>query len=209
MTSRSSWFFALSLGLLAVVPAHAQDRGFQRDTMPVPDSIVKEAPVPRAAFVRAMLLPGWGHLYLGETRRAGVYFALETSSYFMLAKTMSRLGDVKERRDRLVDAGTDSLNTAMAQDTALARKLADPEAFEAALAAYPGLQHERSLTRAREQQRQDWITYTLFFTFVSAVDAYVTAHLKDFPGDIMTTIPTDGGLSLGVRMPVGNIGRSR
>jgi len=191
--------------VLAAGPATAQDPGFQRDTMPVPDSVVVDKPLPRGAFIRAMILPGWGHLYLGETRRAGVYFALETTSYFMLAKTLSKLSDVKERRDRLVTLGTDSLTAEMAQDTALARILADPVAFETALAAYPGLQHERSLTRAREQQRQDWITYTLFFTFVSAVDAYVTAHLKDFPGDIMTTVPSSGGLSLGVRLPVGSV----
>jgi hypothetical protein len=91
----------------------------------------------------------------------------------------------------------------MAADTALARQLEDPLAYEAALLTYPGLQNARSLARARREQRQDWVTYTLFFTFAAAVDAYVTAHLKDFPGEVQTLPAADGGLSLRVSVPVG------
>jgi hypothetical protein len=90
----------------------------------------------------------------------------------------------------------------MAADTALARELSDPDAFEAALLTYPGLQNARSLRGAREQQRQDWIVYTAVFTFIAAVDAYVTAHMQDFPAELTTSRSDDGGVSVGVRLPV-------
>ena len=76
------------------------------------------------------------------------------------------------------------------------------DAYEAALLTYPGLQNARNLVSSREQQRQDWIVYTAVFTFIAAVDAYVTAHLKDFPADLSTSRASDGGVSIGVSLPV-------
>ena len=184
--------------------ASAQNPVLGPDTMPVADTIPQELPTPRAAFVRALLVPGWGHAYLGETRRAVAYGALQTTSWFMLVKTLSRLGDIQERDDALTALARDSLNAAMAADSVLARQLEDPDRFETALLTYPGLENARNLVGAREQQRQDWIVYTSFFTFVAAVDAYVTAHLKDFPADISTSRSADGGVSIGVRLPVGS-----
>jgi hypothetical protein len=189
--------------VLLAAPASAQDPVLQPDTMPVADTIPQELPSPRAAFARAMVIPGWGHAYTGEYRRGAVYFALQSTSWFMLVKTLRRLDEVQDRDRRLTRLATDSLEIAIAADTALARQLEDPLAYEAALLTYPGLQNARSLARARRGQRQDWVTYTLFFTFAAAVDAYVTTHLKDFPGEVQTLPSTDGGLSLSVSVPVG------
>ena len=41
------------------------------------------------------------------------------------------------------------------------------------------------------------------FTFAAGIDAYVAAHLKDFPGDITTTPEPDGGMSVRFSFPVG------
>ncbi|HSJ30875.1 MAG TPA: DUF5683 domain-containing protein [Longimicrobiales bacterium] len=188
---------------LSATPARAQDPVLDPDTMPVADTIPRELPSPRAAFVRAMVVPGWGHLYTGEYTRGAVYFTLQSTSWFMLVKTLRRLDEVEDREDRLTALATDSLEAAMAADSALAEDLQDPEAYETALLGYPGLQNARSLARARRQQRQDWITYTLFFTFAAAVDAYVTAHLKDFPGEVIAEPAPGGRMDLGVQIPVG------
>ncbi|HEX6133204.1 MAG TPA: DUF5683 domain-containing protein [Longimicrobiales bacterium] len=194
----------LILPVLAGAPVRAQNPVLQPDTMPVADTIPSELPSPRGAFVRALLVPGWGHVYIDEYTRGGVYFSLQSASWFMLVKTLRKLSDVKERDSRLTRLAVDSLEQAMAADTALARMLTeDPVAYENALLTYPGLQHTRGLVDSRKQQRQDWITYTLFFTFAAAVDAYVSAHLKDFPADVTTEPAQGGGLRIGVHVPLG------
>jgi hypothetical protein len=196
---------ALVLVLLCVAaPAAAQqDPVLPPDTIPVADTIPRELPSPQRAFARAMLVPGWGHVYAGDYRRAAVYASLQTTSWFMLIKTLRRLDEVQDRDDRLTRLASDSLAIEIEADTALARQLADPDAYNTALLGYPGLANARSLARARREQRQDWITYTLFFTFAAAVDAYVTTHLKDFPGEVRTLPSSDGGMNLSIRIPVG------
>jgi hypothetical protein len=199
----------LSLACLAVIgtatPVRAQNPVLEPDTMPVADTIPRELPSPRAALVRAMLVPGWGHLYTQEYTRGAVYFAIQSTSWFMLGKTIRRLNEVADREDRLRVLAADSLELEMAADPELAEALEDPDAYEEALLTYPGLRNARNLARARRQQRQDWITYTLFFTFAAAVDAYVTAHLKDFPTDIIAEPTVGGQFDLGVRIPVGSM----
>jgi hypothetical protein len=196
------WGACLSFTLTAA-PALAQNPVLEPDTMPVADTIPTEFPSPRAAFLRAVVVPGWGHVYSGEYTRGAVYFTLQSTSWFMLVKTIRRLNDVQDRDERLTGLAIDSLEAAMAADPALAEQLSDPDAYEEALLTYPGLGNARSLVRARRQQRQDWIAYTLFFTFAAGVDAYVTAHLKDFPADIIAQPGLDGRLDLGLGIPVG------
>jgi hypothetical protein len=189
--------------LCAALPVQAQDPVLEPDTMPVADTIPRDLPSPRAAFLRAVLVPGLGHAYMDEYTRGAVYFSLQSTSWFMLVKTIRRLNDVQDRDERLTGLAADSLAAAMAADSALAEALEDPDAYEDALLTYPGLQNARSLVRARRQQRQDWVAYTLFFTFAAAVDAYVTAHLKDFPADVIAEPAAGGRLNLGVQIPIG------
>ena len=194
---------AAVLGILLAAPAFAHDPVLEPDTMPVADTIPRELPSPRAAFLRALVIPGWGHVYADEYTRGAVYFSLQSTSWFMLVKTLRRLDEVEDRDDRLTALAVDSLEAAIAADSILAEQLEDPEAYETALLTYPGLANARNLARARRQQRQDWITYTLFFTFAASVDAYVTAHLKDFPADVIAE-PLDGGrYEIGLRVPLG------
>jgi hypothetical protein len=206
MTGRLICCFAIT-AILAVAtgtaPSAAQEPVVTEDMLPPVDSIAPEAPLPRAAFVRSMILPGWGHFSIGEHRRGAVYATLQTTSWLMLAKTMNRLGDARDIERALAAAGSDSLRLLMAADTAVARQLEDPAAFERALAQHPGLADAGSLVRSRQRHRQDWIVYTIVTTFASAIDAYVTAHLSDFPREIAARPTADGGLALSVRLPLG------
>lgn len=204
MRHRIAFCLPFALVLCAAPPVRAQNPVLEPDTMLVADTIPDEPPSPRAAFIRAALVPGLGHVYLGEYTRGAVYFSIQSASWFMLVKTLHRLDEVEDRDELLTALADDSVRGAMWADPVLNKQLrADPDAYEAALLTYPGLQNARSLARARRQQRQDWVTYTLFFTFAAAVDAYVTAHLKEFPADITLRPAGGGGLEMRVHLPFG------
>jgi hypothetical protein len=191
--------------LLPVAAASASAQALPPDTLtPVAEPIPREAPLPRAAFIRALVLPGWGHFAIGEYRRGAVYATLQGASWAMLFTTVNRVGSARDEERVLNVRGVDSLTAAMAADTALARRLgADPQAYESALLTYPGLRDARNLVMSRERHQQDWIVYTLVFTFASAIDAYVTAHLADFPVEVTATRGPGGSSSLRFSVPVG------
>ncbi|MEO5510935.1 MAG: hypothetical protein ABIV28_01825 [Longimicrobiales bacterium] len=209
---RRSVFF-LVVALVLPVHAAAQTGGSRPpaqvpvgDTLMVADTVPKEDHVARNAFARALILPGWGHFGLGATRRGMVFVALEGTSWFMLVKTLTKLNQAQNKADGFEAVASDSLNILMAGDTAKARILADPDAFEAALAANPQVIASRNLVGSRKEQRQDWITYTLFFTMASAVDAYVAANLRDFPVDVSALPRRDGSFAISFSLPMGKVG---
>lgn len=196
----------IACAALAAVPVARPAAAQVAETPPaavVPDTIPDEAPVPRNAFVRSLLVPGWGHMYIGEPRRGAFFIATQSASWFMLVKTIGRLNDARVSARETEVLGRDSLYSAMAADTALARQLSVPTAFNETLLEFRGLADRQALASTRERHRQDWIVYTVVLTFAGAVDAYVAAHLKDFPGDITAAPMPGGGASLRVTVPVG------
>lgn len=204
MTRRLLFVSVLLAALLPALPAAGQEP-VPPDTLPVVDvdTATSTGPRPRSVFIRAMILPGWGHASIGEYRRGAVYFTLQASSWAMLGKTIHKLNDVRDRERGLALLARDSLDALIAADTTAARELEDPLAYEEALLEYPGIAHARSLIQSRRRHRQDWIVYTVVTTFAAAIDAYVTAHLADFPRDV-TAVPTaDGGVALSIRVPIG------
>jgi len=190
--------------LLLAAPTAAQE--VPADTVPR-DTTVRANSGPRNAFIKAMLVPGWGHFSIGSEKRGLFYVALEGSSWFMLVKTLRKLGDAKDRKGEFTLLARDSLDALMAVDSLARQRLEDPVVYDQAVAANPNVASAGKLVTAREQQRQDWIAYTLFFTFLSAVDAYVTAQLSAFPGDITVAPANQGGVLLRVDMPLPAPGR--
>lgn len=199
--------FIAALLVAVIVPAATAtaQEPVPPDTLPVVDvdTAVNGGPRPRTVFIKAMVVPGWGHASIGAYRRGAVYFTLQAASWAMLGKSIHRLNDVRDRERGLVALGRDSLDALIAADTAIARELEDPEAYEQALLEYPGIQGARNLIVARQRHRQDWIVYVIVTTFASAIDAYVAAHLADFPREVTTAPTVDGGVALSIRVPIG------
>ena len=208
MTRRLVLVGALLAVLVAAAPpaVHAQDPVLRPDTIEgVADTIPREFPVPRGAFIRALLVPGWGHLYIHAPKRGAVYFALQSTSWFMLIKTIRKLNDVRDEVALRESAASDSLDLLLEQDTMKARQFREnPALYEQEIVRIdPELEGKRNLVVSRRRHRQDWIVYTLFFTFAAAADAYVSAHLMDFPGEITTSRSPDGGFAIGLQLNVG------
>ena len=156
---------------------------------------------PRTALFRSLLIPGWGQASVRAYTRGGVFFATQSASWYMLLKTLSKLGDAQDIEERRIAFISDTLRARMALDTALARQLADPVVFRERVESDSSITRVRNLIEARKQQRQDWVTYTLFFTFASCVDAFVAAQLADFPAAIEARPRPAGGLDFQVSVP--------
>lgn len=166
------------------------------DTLAVPpDSAAARGPSTSGAFLRGVLLPGWGHAVSGSKTRGAFYFSAETLAGWMLFKTWRRLGAARDQVG-LLEA---ELAAALA-----ARGVTDLAEVEAALDEHERLLEARGLVDAREEQREDWIAAAIFALLVSGVDAFVSAHLKDFPEPLtIEGNPVGGRVEVGVRVPLG------
>jgi hypothetical protein len=163
---------------------------------------VRRFPSPGGAFIRSLVIPGWGQSEFGAYVRGGVYFSGWTANWFMNFKNQVR---VREARNRL-DLRTDQIRAALIADAP------DPDSMRAVLDTTNVLQEAvradaigadlRELIRSREQQREDWIAWSVFWLLASGIDAFVTAHLADFPAAIDLEANPDRSVSLRVDVPL-------
>ena len=89
----------------------------------------------------------------------------------MAYKTNALLDSARQRQQLLEEAVT----------AELLRNGVEEEALEAQLAENERVEDARLLTTARSEQLEDWIAPIVFFVFFGGADAYVSAHLADFP----------------------------
>lgn len=197
---RSFRLLAAIFGLLiGAILAPAPATGQQGLTAVPVDSLALGAPgvSPGGAFLRAVLLPGWGHASIGSYNRGAVYFAAEAATAFGLVKTRLRLSEARERLD---------LQRAFRRETLLRSGITDAEELATALEEDEGLQELRGLVEARQQQQEDWAALGIFLLLLSGADAYVSAHLKDFPTPLELEAASAGGgrmeLSVAVKLPL-------
>jgi hypothetical protein len=193
---------AALLGVVIAVlalPAAAQE---VRPT--VPDTTAPRLRLkPSTALLRSIVLPGWGQFSLGERVRGTVYLAGHGANAFMLTKTLLKLADARSERDDYRDAARADIELEARTDTALARRLRDnPLLLEQMVDSTGAVVGAESLVQSREQQREDWITLAAFWMLASGADAFVAAHLSDFPGDVAAEPRPGGGLLLRWTLPV-------
>lgn len=117
---------------------------------------------PRGAFLRSLAVPGWGQSATGAPARGGIYFALEAGSLWMVYKSDRKLAEAERQEAELRRTGQ------------LAPTARSP------------------LVRDRRNQREDWITLSVFWAFFAGADAFVGAYLRDFDANV-GVIPTPGG----------------
>lgn len=192
--------FVLLFLLARALPALAQQAPQPVQPTPAPEDSVRGIR-PGTAFVRSLIFPGWGQWSAGAKTRAGIFFTLQSASYYMLVKTLNKLGDARDVESDRIELVSDSLRLAMSEDTMLNRLLSDPLQFKAEVDSSETVLDIRRLIDSRKEQRQDWIAYTLFLTLASGVDAFVAAHLADFPATISTRPGPAGGMNVQVSVP--------
>jgi len=97
---------------------------------------------------------------------------LESSSAYMLVKTQRTL---TAARDRVI------FREEAATRRAMEAGLSDPDSIAAFLESDEGVEDARLLAESRSQQREDWIAFGLAMLLLGGADAFVSAHLSDFP----------------------------
>jgi len=178
--------------------APAQDAPQEAPEAVALDSTALFSPVtPSKAFLRAVLVPGWGHASIGTHTRAGFYFALEATTVYGLLRTRTRLNEVTARAEFRENVLREGL---------AAQGIVEFDEIESALEADARLDNLRDLEEARRQQREDWAALGIFLLLLSGADAFVSAHLQDFPEpiQIQATSLGNGRVEVGFRIELGN-----
>jgi hypothetical protein len=146
---------------------------------------------PTGALLRSFLIPGWGQAAAGSTQRGAVYFTFESLGLWMILKTSKTLGSARdiqnmrrrEVEDRLISGGTvDGLAALIDADTTVVSA--------------------QNLVQIRKQQREDWLAFGVFALLLGGADAFVAAHLADFPEPLEAAIRPlpDMGVEFGFRV---------
>ncbi|MEX0980315.1 MAG: hypothetical protein WDZ89_04420 [Gemmatimonadota bacterium] len=163
-----------------LLPRQALLRGIPRVTPPrapgaVPPSPLQQEPPdrisPGGAFLRSLIVPGWGHAATGSYTRGGFYFMAQSGTAWMLVRTGANRNSARAIRD-------------LRSETAEARFLAEgvhPDSIPLRVQADPGVASAQALVDARSQQFEDWAALGIFLVLIGAADAFVAGHLQDFP----------------------------
>ena len=111
---------------------------------------------PMGAFLRSLLVPGWGQAVTGRHVAGAVFATWEGVSAMMTLKARSEFRYLRE-------AGSGNVG-------------------------------------AKRQEVQDWLVLWIFNHLFSGAEAFVSAHLQDFPKDLkIRAVP--GGVGLSVPAP--------
>ena len=188
------WVF----GVLALAgsPAQAQLTGTgdtDPDSLTAADSIPAGLS-PSGAFLRSAIIPGWGHVETGSVTRGAFYFGWESLTGWMIYKSHRRLGAARRQVTLWEDRVT----------ARLIREGVPPENIEGRLEGHTELIRLRGLVDARVEQREDWAALGIFILVLSGVDAFVSAHLRDFPEPLSVEgDPTTGTIEVAFHLPLG------
>lgn len=160
------------------------------------EAAVSQGVTPRGAFLRSLVMPGWGQAAAGSYSRAIFYAVAEAASATMIIKSHQFLGSA---RDRV------ALRIADAERRAALAGIVEPDSVLAFVDEDESVVGARGLEESRLQQREDWIAFGLFMLFLGGADAFVSAHLSDFPDPLVVNpVPGQEGppaIEVGIRLP--------
>ncbi len=158
------------------------------------------AVTPRGAFLRSLVLPGWGHVAAGAHGRAAFYVAAQGGSGWMLAKSLERRRSANRFR---------ASEMRLVEDEIRAAGVSRPDSVRLLAMADPRVERWEELVEVRSDQVEDWIALSVFLALLGATDALVAAHMADTPEPLSIRILPEGrggGWSLTLSLPWGGRG---
>ena len=158
----------------------------------------QEGPItPGGAFARSLVLPGWGHVAVGAPTRGAFYIAAQSATGWMLWKSASR------RRTALRFRRTELRSV---EQEIRRGGILDPDSVRFLAEGDERVERWDELVERRGDQVEDWAALGLFLVFLGATDAFVSAHLADFPEPLSLEVfpRMGGGWEVGLRLPFGS-----
>lgn len=169
----------------------AGDSAATADSAGAADSAASR-PSPAGAFLRGALVPGWGHAASGSLTRGAFYFGFEATAGWMVFKTARRLRVAREQ----VAVWEERITARLAR-----LGVTDPDEVESELQRHEEVLRLRTLVDSREEQREDWVAVVIFTLLMSGVDAFVSAHLRNFPDPLTVEGDPGGTVEVAIRVP--------
>ncbi|TVR66812.1 MAG: hypothetical protein EA422_01270 [Gemmatimonadales bacterium] len=148
---------------------------------------------PGGAFVRSLILPGWGHAATGSHFRGAFYVAAQSGAVWMLSKSLSGHREARRMRDQEIQAVRGSLRAA---------GVTQPDSLRVLTNQDPRVGAWDDMVDRRSEEVEDWIAATLVLLLLQAVDAFVAGHLMDHPEPLSMDISpgVSGGWEVGLRV---------
>jgi hypothetical protein len=146
------------------------------------------------AFLRSLLVPGWGHVATRTYVRGGFYVAAQSSAFWMLWKSATQRSEARRLRFEERDVVLERLR---------AQGVTDPDSLRILADADPAMEEWDNLLESRDEQVEDWIALAVFMTLLGAADAFVAAHLMDFPEPLSIQVRPRSAARLGGPQAVG------
>ena len=202
MTRAGMGVAGVVVALLAGGAVEAQEVtgvGAAGDSVAAADSVgaadsASTRPSPRGAFLRGAIIPGWGHAASGSLTRGAFYFGFEAAAGWMMFKTTRRLRVAREQVAVWEERVTAQLER---------QGITEQEEIDAELERHEEVARLRGLADSRREQREDWMAVAIFALLMSGVDAFVSAHLQDFPDPLTVEGDPGGTIEVAIRVPVG------
>jgi hypothetical protein len=163
---------------------------------PALDDLGLDPVTPRGAFIRSLLIPGWGQMASGAPARGAFYVGVQGGSYWMLGRTLLRQRHAIRFRDQVEEEIMADL---------MLRGVQRPDSLSFLAGQDPRYLQRDSLVDIRGGQVEDWIALSIFLAFLSATDALVSSHMARFPEPLGMSPSAarrqDGGWELRVELP--------
>lgn len=178
------------------VDALSVSRGAGVGLAPTLGDLRDEEVSPGRIFLRSLAIPGWGHAVVGSDTRAAFYTAAQTGTVLMVLKSASR--------QRSADRFRRTEQRRVENELRL-QGIQSPDSLRVLAQADPRVLERQELVDTRGQQVEDWVALGLFITLLGAADAFVAAHLADFPEALSLDVmrrPSDRGWDVMFRLPV-------
>ncbi len=127
---------------------------------------------PGGAFLRSLVLPGWGHAVTGSPTRGAFYFTAQAGTAWMLGKSIQRRREARRFREE---------EARIVRSRHQAAGVSSPDSLNALVRLDQEVGAWDALIDSRSQQVEDWVALGIFLALLGATDAFVAGHLMDRP----------------------------
>jgi hypothetical protein len=168
---------------LCIVPIYTLSNGLSNN-----DSTMKQI-TPKSAAIRSAIIPGWGQFYVKKPLKAAVFITAEGYHLYQAIYYSKIYGYVKETKEEIgIEAWTE-LNEAEKKG-----KVKEITGYELKINSW----------RPREK-RNKYLWWSLGIHLVGILDAYVDAHLVNFPDENfeLSTILSEDYLGISLSFSIG------